>query len=391
MKYLLSDVDMGEEEALAVADVVRGKWLSLGPRTAEFEARFAEAFGVQHAVAVSSCTAALHLALKGCGIGPGDEVLVPSYTFVASANAILYQGATPIFVDIAGPDDLNLCIADLEARITPRTAAIVVVHLAGYAAQMDRIMALAERHGLAVIEDACHAIGADYEPPTPGAMSGRKIGTIGAAGCFSFFANKNLVTGEGGMIVTNDSRLAEIARRARAHGMTKTSWDRASGRAVDYDVVDLGYNYRSTEITAALGLVQLGKLAGSNQRRKALTQRYRLRLAGHRSITVPFAARGDDSGHHIMPILLRDAGARSGFRRLLQERGIQTSIHYPPVHLFTHYAQRWPSSNPLSMTIDVSTREVTLPLHPLLSDCDVDFICDQVLDVAEHELAPQMV
>lgn len=382
MRYLLSDIDMGEEEALAVADVVRSKWLSIGPCTAEFEAQFAGTLGAQHAVAVSSCTAALHLALKACGIGPGDEVLVPSYTFVASANAILYQGATPVFVDIAGADDLNLDAGDIDARITPRTAAIIVVHLAGYAAAMDRIMALAERYGLAVIEDACHAIGATYEPGAYSELGGRKLGTIGTAGCFSFFANKNLVTGEGGMIVTDDERIAEDARRSRAHGMTRTSWDRASGRAVDYDVVELGYNYRGTEIAAALGLVQLAKLRGANARRKALTETYRRRFADCPVITVPFAGRTDDAGHHIMPIVLCDADARPVFRGLLNERGIQTSVHYPPVHLFTQYKERCPHAGPLPMTLDVAAREVTLPLHPLLSEGDVEIICDEVLRAA---------
>ncbi len=384
MKYLLSDVDMGEEEALAVAEVVRSKWLSVGPRTAEFEQKFAEMMGAAHAVAVSNCTAALHLSLKALGICPGDEVLVPSYTFVASVNAILYQGATPVFVDIAGPHDLNLCIEDLEAKITPRTAAILPVHVAGYAADMVRIMAIADQNGLSVIEDACHSIGAAYQPPAGGTYSGRKLGTIGDAGCFSFFANKNLVTGEGGMIVTDDAKLAESARRARSHGMTKTSWDKASGRAVDYDIIDLGYNYRGTEMMAALGLVQLGKLARSNAKRRQLTNRYRKKLASCPAITVPFAGRHDDSGHHILPILLDDASARADFRERLKQRGVQTSVHYPPVHLFTQYVERCPDAGPLAMTTDVSAREVTLPLHPLLEDADVDIISDLVWQTASQ-------
>lgn len=382
MKYLLSDIDMGEEEAQAVADVVRSKWLSLGPRTEEFETRFAERFGVRHAVAVSNCTAALHLALKACGVGPGDEVLVPSYTFVASVNAVLYQGATPVFVDISGAHDLNLSIDDLEAKITPRTTAIVCVHLAGYAADMDRLMALAERHGLAVVEDACHAIGANYQSDRRSRLRDRKLGAIGNVGCFSFFANKNLVTGEGGMIVTDDARIAEVARRCRSHGMTKTSWDRASGRAVDYDVVDLGYNYRGTELTAALGLVQLDKLPRSNARRRAATLRYRARLSGIDGLSIPFASRDDDSGHHIFPVVLDDASARPAFRKHLLDRGVQTSVHYPPAHLFTQYAGRCPDPASLAMTTDVAAREVTLPLHPLLADSDVDAIAALVADAA---------
>jgi dTDP-4-amino-4,6-dideoxygalactose transaminase len=385
MKYLLSEIDIGEEEACAVAEVVRSKWLSMGPRTEEFEAGFADACCARHAIAVSSCTAALHLALKGCGIGPGDEVLVPSYTFVATANAILYQGATPVFVDINGPGDLNLSITDLEAKIGPRTAAILPVHIAGYAADMDRIMDIAERHGLAVIEDACHGIGARFEGRPGNRWTGRKLGAIGTAGCFSFFANKNLVTGEGGMIITNDDKLAETARRCRSHGMTKSSWDRASGRATDYDVVDLGYNYRATELTAALGLVQLAKLDKSNMKRRRLARRYRQRLADCPFITIPFSDRQDESSHHIFPILLSDGDRRRRFRGLLQEHGVQTSVHYPPVHLFTQYAGRCSVDHGnLDVTTSVSQREVTLPLHPLLSDDDIDAISEQAWRAASR-------
>lgn len=376
MKYLLSDVDMGEEEARAVADVVRSKWLSTGPRTADFEKRFADVFGVKHAIAVANCTAALHLSLMACGIEPGDEVLVPSYTFVASANAILYQGATPVFVDINGPHDLNLNVEDLESKITPRTAAIIVVHIAGYAAEMHRIMEIARHHGLAVVEDACHAIGADYRTDADSEFHGRKLGTLGNAGCFSFFANKNLVTGEGGMVVTNEDKLAEKIRLSRSHGMTKTSWDKASGRAVDYDIFELGYNYRSTEFTAALGSIQLSKLPSANAKRKRLTNRYRQLLAACPNVTLPFDDRQDDSAHHIFPTVLADALAREPMRQYLNEHGVQTSVHYPPVHLFAHYRKKFPNQRNLDTTTSISSCELTLPLHPLLKDPDIDEICE---------------
>lgn len=384
MRYLLSDIDMGEEEVNALADVVRSKWLSLGPRTEAFEQRFAEVFGVKHAIAVSSCTASLHLALAGCGIGPGDEVLVPSYTFVASVNAVVYVGARPVFVDIGGPHDLNLSVDDLEAKITPRTAAILPVHIAGFAAELDRVMAIAERHGLVVVEDACHAIGARYEGAAASLYAGRKLGTLGTAGCFSFFANKNMTTGEGGMIVTNDSQLATYARRCRSHGMTKLSWDRAYGRAVDYDVVSIGYNYRCTELTAALGLVQLAKLEGGNRKRRQLTDRYRRRLKGCPGITLPFGDRLDDSGCHVFPILIEGAEHRPLLRERLRARGIQTSVHYPPAHLFSHYRKLAPNPQGLERTVEVAAREITLPLHPLLCDRDVDIICKEVLVAAEE-------
>ena len=383
MKYLLSDVDMGEEEARTVADVVRSKWLSTGPRTVDFERRFADVFGAKHAIAVANCTAALHLSLMACGIEQGDEVLVPSYTFVASANAVLYQGATPVFVDINGPHDLNLNVEDLESKITPRTAAIIVVHIAGYAADMHRLIEIADHYGLAVVEDACHAIGADYRTDAASELHGRKLGTLGDIGCFSFFANKNLVTGEGGMVVTDDDQLAEKVRLSRSHGMTKSSWDKASGRAVDYDIFEVGYNYRSTEFMAALGSIQLSKLPSNNARRRRLTERYRQLLAACPDITLPFADRQDDSAHHIFPTVLADASARGPMRQYLNEHGVQTSVHYPPVHLFAHYRKAFPNQRSLETTTAVSSRELTLPLHPLLKDSDIDEICEIVLSAAD--------
>ena len=380
-KYLISDCDLGEEEAQAVAEVVRSKWLSVGPRTAEFEERFAAWCGSKHAVSVSNCTAGLHLALLALDLGPGDEVIVPSYTFVASVNCIAYVGATPVFVDITGPHDLNLDVADVERKITPRTRAIIAVHLAGFPCDMDRINALAERHNLRVVEDACHAIGATYQGDPAGKLHVRKAGTLGDLGCFSFFANKNLVTGEGGMVVTDDAELAQRIRLSRSHGMTKTSWDKATGRADGYDVQRLGFNYRATELTAALGLIQLRKLDANNEQRRRLVARYRHRLATMGlPLTVPFSDRLDDSAHHIFAVLIDDPAVREPLRRTLDELGVQTTFHYPPVHLFSHYAAG-PGKDAdaaLPRTLDAAAREVTLPLHPLLTEADVDEITDRL-------------
>jgi len=382
-KYLLSDVDLGNEEADAVADVVRSKWLSMGPRTAQFEQAFAEAMQVKHAVAVSNCTTALHLALIANGVGPGDEVLVPSYTFVASANACLYVGATPVFVDIVGPSDLNLCCDDLERKISPRTKSIIAVHIAGFPANMDRLTEIAKKHNLKIIEDACHAIGAVYSGDCRSSLNGRKAGTIGDAGCFSFFANKNLVTGEGGMLVTNDDGIAAQTRLLRSHGMTKSSWDKASGRAMDYDVTCLGYNYRCTEITAAIGRIQLRKLSESNERRLRLVEAYRKNLASLEGVILPFASRLEDSAHHIFPIVLAKEGYQADVRKKLADQGIQTSLHYPPVHLFSHYRDLYPTVN-LARTESVAQREITLPLHPLLTIDDVKIISETVIEVVSE-------
>lgn len=379
-KYLLSNVDIGEEEVEAVTEVVRSKWLSMGPRTELFEQAFAESMRVKHAVAVSNCTTALHLALLTCGIGPGDEVLLPSYTFVASANAVLYAGATPVFVDIVGELDLNLDCDNLESKITPATKAIMVVHMAGFPADMDRLAAICKRHNLRLIEDACHAIGASYAGRPSSPLNGQKAGAIGDVGCFSFFANKNLATGEGGMLITNDDDIAAQARLMRSHGMNKSSWDKAAGRAIDYDVMCLGYNYRCTEITAAMGLVQLRKLDGGNARRKELASSYRRILGGNDAIRLPFSERLDDSSHHIFPIVLAKRGRQSVIRKHLAEQGIQTSLHYPPVHLFSHYRQLYPSVH-LPNTEDVTEREITLPLHPQMTQEDVQEISRVLLEV----------
>lgn len=390
-KYLVSDCDLGEEEAQAVAEVVRSKWLSVGPRTAEFEAAFSAQMQGNldtppHAVAVANCTAALHLALLAVGVGPGDEVLVPSYTFVASANAILYTGATPVFVDIVGPHDLNVDLADLEAKLTPRTKAAIAVHMCGFPVDMEGLMRLSDGHSFKVVEDACHAIGAVYSGnpesgPSKFRGRGQKVGTLGHAGCFSFFANKNLVTGEGGMVVTRDEQIAQHVRLGRSHGMTKTSWDKASGRAHGYDVVQLGFNYRGTELTAALGLIQLRKLEANNARRRALVQRYRQQIAEQFAAgfpgTLPFDGRLEDSAHHVFAAVLDDPDAVTPLREALTERGVQTTHHYPPVHTFSHYRQIVGEVS-LPRTEAVSAREVTLPLHPLLEASDVDEIVSRL-------------
>ena len=383
-RYLVSDCDLGREEADAVAEVVISKWLSAGPRVAEFESAFAEAMGSAFAVGTGSCTASLHLALLALGVGPGDEVLVPSYTFVASANAILYCGATPVFCDIVGPSGLNVDLDDLESRITPGTKAVVAVHMAGFGVDMDRLMRIAERHGLKVVEDACHGIGATYRSGNSDSPhDGRKLGTIGHAGCFSFFANKNLVTGEGGMVVTDDGEVAAAVRLMRSHGMTKTSWDKAAGRASGYDVTRLGFNYRPTEMTAALGLIQLRKLPGNNARRRELVEVYREALPAGLPLTVPFADRLDGSAHHIFAVVLDDPSLLAPLRAELDRRGVQSTHHYPPVHRFSHYREAVGEVS-LPRTDDVSARELTLPLHPLLEGADVRTIVERLEQAVER-------
>ncbi len=372
-KICLSDIDLGEEEVARVSEVLRSKWLSMGRVVAEFEERFADFLGVRHALAVVNGTAALHLASLAVGLGPGDECIVPALTFVATANAVLYTGARPVFAEIGGPHDLNVSVADVAARITPRTRAISVVHYGGYTVDMPGLVTLAGRHGLAVIEDAAHAPGAE--------LDGRKLGTWGTVGCFSFFANKNLVTGEGGMVVTDDDAIADRLRRLRSHGMTTLTWDRHRGHAFSYDVTDLGYNYRASEVVAALGLAQLERLAANNRRRAALVAAYRRQLSDVEGLVVPFADHPGRSSYHLMPIVLPPAADRRAFMTALRERGIQTSIHYPPIHLFSYYRRRFGyAEGDLPRTEDVARREVTLPLHPLMDDGDVSAVCRAVCE-----------
>ncbi len=361
----LSDIDFGPEELDGVTRVLRSKWLSMGDVTRRFEERLAEFLGVRHAFLVANGTAALHLANLAVGVRPGDEVIVPSLTFVATANAAAYCGATPVFADIAGPDDLNLSVEDVARRIGPKTRAIAVLHYGGHVADMGAIRRLARERGLAVIEDAAHAPGASRD--------GGMAGALGDVGCFSFFANKNLVTGEGGAVVTDDDGIAEEIRLLRSHGMTSLTYDRHKGHAFTYDVVRLGYNYRPSEITAALALAQLEKLERNNARRRELTRAYRERLAGEERLVLPFADHPGRPSCHLMAVLLPAGADRERVMSRLRDRGIQTSVHYPPVHRFTAYGRRRGTrADPLPVTEEVAARELTLPLHPLMTEADVD-------------------
>jgi dTDP-4-amino-4,6-dideoxygalactose transaminase len=357
-KVPLADMDFGPEEQAAVQQVIESRWLTMGSITQQFEAAFAEYVGAKHALAVSNATVALHLACAGLGIGPGDEVIVPSLSFVATSNAVLYTGAEVRFADIEGPHDLTISPASVMAQITPRTKAIIVMHYGGYACQMPAILELARQHGLAVIEDAAHAPGASLE--------GKALGTWGEIGCFSFFSNKNLSTGEGGMLVTDRDDLAEKVSLKRSHGMTSLTWDRHQGHAYSYDVTDLGYNYRIDEIRSALGLVQLKKLPENNARRRAISAEYVQGLQGT-GLEIPFLQADGQTAAHLFPILLPEEVERKAFIDALREAGIQTSIHYPPIHRFSYYRQRYPGIS-LPQTEALASREVTLPLYPGMTD-----------------------
>jgi dTDP-4-amino-4,6-dideoxygalactose transaminase len=369
----LADIDFGPEEYAAVQAVVASKWLTMGAVTQEFEQTFASFTGAKHALGVTNATAALHMACMALGIGSGDEVIVPSLTFVATANAVRYVGATPVFADVNGYDDFNISPAEIEKHITERTRAIIVVHYAGYPCDMPRILEIANKHGLNVIEDNAHGVGA--------ALDGRQLGTWGAIGCFSFFSNKNMTTGEGGMLTTDSDELYEKLRIFRSHGMTTLTWDRHKGHAWSYDVVELGYNYRIDEIRAALGLEQLKKLKRNNARRAELTKLYRETMQELApEVTIPFSNHLGTSSHHILPALLPNNIERVAVMDYLKSQGIQTSIHYPPIHSFTAYRESSKSVQ-LPLTDDIAKREITLPLYPTMKNEDVLSVVQEIRTV----------
>ena len=365
----LADLDYGQDEETAVLKVLRSKWLTMGEVTQDFEGQFKQMVGAKHALAVSNATEALHVACLSLGIGPGDEVITPSLSFVATSNAVLYTGADVRFADVIGQDELTIDPEDIARQVTARTKAIIVMHYGGYPCRMREILAIAKRYNLSVIEDAAHAPGAS--------LDGRALGTWGTIGCFSFFSNKNLSTGEGGMLVTNRDDLAQKFHLMRSHGMTSLTYDRHKGHAYSYDVVDLGYNYRIDEIRSALGIEQLKKLTANNARRKILTERYWQVLNGAK-VGLPFRGKVGSPSYHIFPMLLPSSIERKAFIDRLRAEGIQTSIHYPPTHSFSYYKSRYGAIS-LPKTDDISGRQVTLPLYPGMGEENVDLVADAVI------------
>lgn len=370
----LFDLNYGDEEEAAVVETLRSKWISTGPRCAELEEIFAEMLHVKYACAVTNCTAALHLACAVLGLGSGDEVICPSLTFAATVNCIRYVGATPVFADIYGNKNLCMDADSIEGLITEKTKAIVPMHYAGFPCDMQKIMELAEKYDLAVIEDACHGPLSEYQ--------GKKLGTIGDIGCFSFFSNKNISTGEGGMLVTNDEELYRRVKLMRSHGMTTMSYQRASGHATSYDIVELGYNYRMDDIRASLGIAQLKKLEGDLEQRSQVRRWYCERLSGMDRVEIPFVDVEEFSSNYIFPIVLKnsDSEKRDMFRNKLHENGIQTSVHYPAIHRFSIYKGY---AGELPNTEYATDNEVTLPMYAKLQEKDIEYICNVIEDCSK--------
>ena len=359
----LADVEIGEEEIAAVAETYRSGWLSMGPRTQELEEKFAGYVGTKHAVAVSNGTAALHLAAAAAGLGPGDEVIVPSLTFVATVSTIRQTGATPVFADIAGLDRPWISAEAAEGGIGDRTKAIVNMTYGGHPSESSELAELASERGLLLLEDAAHGLG--------GSQDGRHLGTFGLAGAFSFFSNKNLPVGEGGMLVTDDDDLAARARLLRSHGMTTLTWDRHKGHAGGYDVVEPGFNYRIDEPRATLATARLARLDADNERRAAAAGLYRERLADRADLTlVEPPSDGGVAANHLFTAVLAEGVDRDAIRERLSSEGVQSSVHYPPVHRFSAYD----SDAELPLTEAYAARAITLPLFPSLTEEQIELV-----------------
>ena len=374
---------LGEEELEGLREIFKTGWIGLGPKTTEFEEKFAAYVGAKYAVGVNSATSALHLACLGVGIGPGDEVLVPTMTFVSTAHAVVFCGATPVFVDIE-PDTLNISVEDIQRKITPHTKAIIPVHYGGYACQMEEIWEIANKNNLFVIEDAAHACGSSYKGKRIGGLEHSNVTT------FSFHAVKNLATGDGGMITTNHIEVVRALKQLRWVGIDKSTWDRTEEATMElelgirryasygwyYEVQELGYKYHMNDITAVIGLVQLGKLEKANARRREITERYNRAFDGVEWIERPVEKEYTRSAMHNYVI---KTPFRDKLNLYLKEKGIATGVHYMPIHLQPYYRKQTKITLPVAEK--VWTQLLTLPEYPDLTDNEVDYVIELILSM----------
>jgi len=362
-----------EREKQAVLDVLDSGWLTTGPRTKLFEERFAATVGTRHAIALNSATAALHLALEALGVGPDDEVIVPTWTFAASGEVVTYRGARPVLVDVDART-LNATPEAILAAVTPRTRAVIAVHIAGLPVEIERLVGLLEPRGIAVVEDAAHAF-----PSRIGGTTGRYAGTFGRAGAFSFYATKTITTGEGGMLVTDDDAIAERARIMSLHGISRDAWNRyAANGSWYYEIEDAGYKYNMTDIAAALGLVQLERAEELLGARREIAAAYSdAFLASAAADLIELPEDADDGSHawHLYIVRLaldRLTLDRAAVIAALRDDGIGSSVHFIPLHLHPYYRRRWgtrPEDHP------VATREyervISLPIWPGMGESDI--------------------
>ena len=372
--------DIGDDEISAVVETLRSGWLTTGPRVRAFEQAFADYVGAAHAIAVNSCTAALHLALEAIGLKEGDEVLVPTMTFAATAEVVFYFKARPVLVDCE-PDTLNLDPSSLERAITSRSRAVIPVHFAGHPCDMSRILQIARNHGLKVIEDAAHALPARYQ--------GQLAGSWGDLACFSFYATKTLCTGEGGMVTTSDPEYAERVRMMSLHGISKDAWKRYSAEGSwYYEILRPGFKYNMTDIAAALGLVQLGKCDRMRTARCRIAAIYDDAIARVHEIVTPVVRPGVEHAWHLYPIRLDLEQLRIGrgeFISLLREHNIGTSVHFIPLHLHPYYRTNYqyqPQDFPNAS--DAYERLVSLPIYPGMTDSDAAEVANAVCNIVSR-------
>jgi perosamine synthetase len=369
--------DLGEQEAQAAAEAVRSGWLTMGPKTFEFEQNFASYVGAKHAVGVSSCTAALHLALDAIGLKQGDEVLVPTTTFTSTAEVVTYFKAKPVLVDV---DAESLCMdpADAERRITKRTRAVIPVHYGGQPCDMEAIQDMANRHGLRVIEDAAHAVPASYR--------GVRVGAISELTAFSFYATKTLTTGEGGMVTTNNDDLATRMRMMRLHGIGRDAWKRYSSEGSwYYEVLDSGFKYNLTDIQSAIGIVQLEKCDRMHIARQKIAARYSVKFAKERALQIPTIADDRTSAWHLYALRLNleeISITRSEMIEKLKERGIGTSVHFIPLHMHPYYQNAYGyRANDFPVASNQYERYISLPIFPGMTSTQIDYVIEKVLEI----------
>lgn len=369
-----------EEEISAVVRVLQSGWLTTGPRVQEFEGTFARYIGVNHALAVNSCTAALHLGLAAIGIEEGDEIVLPTMTFAASGEVILYFKARPVLVDCL-PGSFHMDPDQVERAITSRTRAILPVHYAGYPCDMDRILDIAQKHGLKVIEDAAHALPASYK--------GRPVGTLGDITCFSFYATKTLTTGEGGMATTDNPEYVERMRVLSLHGISKDAWKRYTAEGSwRYDILEPGFKYNFTDLQAALGLAQLAKCDSMTANRAAIASRYNQALSSVEAFETPSAPPEVGHAWHLYVLLVKDSVLRIGRDRVIEElkqRGIGTSVHFIPLHLHSLYRNRLGyAAGQFPNAEERFERAISLPIYPGMQPADVDRVIEALRDIARQ-------
>ncbi len=369
---------LDDSDISAVVEVLKSDWLTTGPKVGEFEERFAAWVGARHAVSFSSGTAALHGTAFACGLDSGDEAITTPMTFCATANCVLYQGATPIFADVS-PDTLNLDPQKVSRKLSSQTKAIIAVDYAGHPAELDELGELAKQNGALLIEDASHALGAEYH--------GKRVGGIADMTVFSFHPVKHLTTGEGGMVTTNDARLAETLRRFRNHGISSEARARQEAGQWFYEMVLLGYNYRLTDIACALGISQLEKLASNLARRREIAQQYSTAFRSLPEIATPAAREGVNPAWHLYPIRLNlemlTAGRAEIFRSLRAEN-MGVNVHYVPVHQHPYYRQRLPSQESFAVAEGAYERLISLPMFHSMTAQDVEDVIHAVRKVVGH-------